>query len=120
MKVQRLFLPSMLCLAGCSASAGDFQCPLPESGTNTDSLRETSQQIAASADQLGTGTAAEISDVIAGVRTRHPGASQTAVVNYLVSAYCPKIKANSALDRAQKRDAMMTFSRRVERLARTQ
>ncbi|OYY91710.1 MAG: hypothetical protein B7Y45_01690 [Sphingomonas sp. 28-66-16] len=102
---------------GCSKPAADLQCPLPESGSAADSLRETPQQIDAAAADLGAGTANEIEAVVSTLRNRHPDTSKAAIVNYIVTAYCPKIKANPALDRAQKQDAMLTFSGRVEQIA---
>jgi hypothetical protein len=117
MKSSIFMLALALLMTGCAKKTADLQCPLPKSGAATGSLRETPTQIASTAEELATGSTNEINIVIAALRKRHPGASQAEVVNYLVTAYCPKIKSNPALDRSQKQKAMMSFSRRVYQIA---
>ena len=73
---------------------------------------ETPQQVAAAGSQLGTGTENEISEVVAGLRRRHPTASQGMIINYRVTAYCPTIKADRSLNRPQKQEKMQAFSSR--------
>jgi hypothetical protein len=46
-----------------------------------------------------------------------PTASQGEIVNYLVTGYCQKIKANSALNRDGKQDELRAFADRVGQIA---
>lgn len=111
------FLAMLMLLFGCSeASASELQCPVPQSGHEKGILQETPQRIAAVGQHLGTGSENEIREAVALLRGRYPHASRAAVVNYLITAYCPKVRDSSALDLAGKQAALRSFAVRAEKL----
>ena len=110
------FLPVfalLLPLAGC-ASEERLTCPTPESGQEAGTIRETPAQMAQAGEALGAGRADDIRTVAAVVRTRHPAARTDELVNYLISAYCPRINDRAGLSRADKAAALSAFSGQVE------
>ncbi len=115
----RAWLPCsalLVLLCGCSTSAPDLQCPSPESGQAQGSLKETPQQIAAAGQRLGRGSENEIDEVVAGLRSSHPDASSGEIINYLVTAYCPRVKADPSLSSAGKQNVLNSFSGRLEKI----
>lgn len=104
--------------ASCSSSNDSIECPAPESGQAAGTLQETPAQISAAGAQLGHGTENEIAGVAAGIRARHPNVDKAAIVNYLVTAYCPRINGRPELNRAAKRQALTDFSARADRIVR--
>ena len=108
----------VLAASGCSSTEERVECPAPESGRLGGTLRETPEQIKAAGEQLGQGSENEIAEVAARVRARHADATPDEVVNYLVTAYCPKINTRATLDKAAKQQALRSFSARVERIVR--
>lgn len=107
-------------LAGCtqSASKQPIECPAPETGQMAGTVRESAAQIAAAGQQLHYGNSNAIGDVAAEVRKRHPSAGKDAIVNYLLTAYCPGLNADSALDQAGRRKAMESFAKQAEATVR--
>lgn len=114
----RLVLAALMLIAatGCSRGGDRIECPAPETGSGEGAVRETQAQIDAAGVQLGRGDENEIAEVAGGVRSRHAGASKAAIVNYLVTAYCPQINGRADLDRAAKRQALDAFSARAGRI----
>lgn len=113
-----LFLAPALILAGCAQNSEQLACPTPETGRLNDTIRETPAQIAQAGEALGRAGRDEIVTVAAAVRARHPAAPPDAVVNYLVTAYCPRINQRSGLSRQDKATALATFSAEAERVTR--
>jgi hypothetical protein len=105
-----------LAAVGCSSPIQRIECPVAETGKVAGSLQETPVQIKAASDGLGNGDENQISRVAANIRARHPDASEVQIVDYLVTAYCPKINANQTMSKAGKQQAMKGFASRVERI----
>lgn len=107
----------MLLLGGCSnVSSSQLECPMAQSGGKQGILQETPERIAAAGQRLGTGSENEISGTVAALRSRYPGAPRAEVVNYLITAYCPRIRDHSALDLAGKQSAVRKFAMRAEQI----
>lgn len=66
--------------------------------------------------RLGGGRKDEIEEVVVTVRAAHPDASNGAIVNYLITAYCPRIKANPSLSHAGKQNTLKSFAARAEKI----
>lgn len=109
----RADLLSLLLLVGCSASpATGLDCPKPETGALAGTIRESAAQIKQSGSILRNGGEAGISELAATLETRHPGASRSAMINYMITAYCPVIDADAGGVDA-KRNKLSAFSQRV-------
>lgn len=110
----------LVSVASCtqSASKQPIECPAPETGQTAGTVRESTVQIAAAGQQLHYGNSNAIGEVAAAVRKRHPGAGKDAIVNYLLTAYCPGLNADNALDQAGRRKAMESFAREAEATVR--
>jgi hypothetical protein len=106
-------------LASCSHPENSLQCPLPESSVVGSMLGETQTQITIVGERLGAGRENDIATAIASVRARHPKATISEIVNYLIAGYCPKIKADRTLDLTGKQGALRSFSARVSKIAET-
>jgi hypothetical protein len=104
--------------SSCSRSNETIECPTPESGQAAGTLQETPAQIDAAGAQLGRGNENEIAGAAAAIRARHPTADKAAIINYLVTAYCPRINGRPGLTRAAKRQALTDFSARANRIVR--
>lgn len=105
-----------LAAAGCSSPSQHIECPVAETGNVAGSLQETPAQIKAASDGLGRGDENQIAGVASRIRARHPDATKVQIVDYLVTAYCPKINANGTMDKAGKQQAIKGFASRVERI----
>ncbi len=113
-KLLIFFLASIA--AGCSTPNQQIECPIAEDGQVAGSLQETPAQMKAASDGLGRGDENQIAEAAARIRSRNPNATKVQIVNYLVTAYCPKINANGTMDKASKQQAMRGFASRVERI----
>lgn len=110
------FVLFLLPVAGCSRqdSTKAIECPAPETGQTAGTVKESAAQIAAAGQQLHYGNSNAIGEIAAAVRQRHPGAGKDAIVNYLLTAYCPGLNADDALDQAGRRKAMDSFAKQAE------
>lgn len=107
-------------IAGCTqpASQQAIECPVPETGQASGTVEESAAQIAAAGQQLHHGNSNAIGEVAAAVRKRHPEAGKGAIVNYLLTAYCPGLNADGALDQNGRRRAMSSFAKQAEATVR--
>lgn len=110
----------LVAIAGCSRSASRqaIECPIPETGQTAGSIKESADEIAAAGQQLHYGNSNAIGEVAGAVRRRHPGATRGAVINYLLTAYCPGLNADDALDQNRRREAMESFAKQAETAVR--
>lgn len=120
--MSRLIAPAALLLVsaslvGCAKSADALECPKAQAGTGGSVLRETPAEMAQAGQRLGRGSENEIAGTVAAIRARHGSASQGEIVNYLVTAYCPRIAADPALGRAEKQQALQAFAARAYKIA---
>ncbi|CAN5273041.1 hypothetical protein BH10PSE14_BH10PSE14_18310 [soil metagenome] len=104
-------------LASCTQTRpAPFICPQAETGALKGSLHESPDQIATAGQRLGRGSENEIAELAGALRKVHPEASAGAIVNYMVTAYCPAIDRRADLDAAAKARALSAFSRRADRI----
>ncbi len=110
----------LISIAGCSrpASRQPIECPVPETGQATGTVKESAAQIAVAGRQLHYGNSNAIGEVVASVRKRHPDATRGAVINYLLTAYCPGLNADDAIDQNSRRRAMESFAKQAEAAVR--
>jgi hypothetical protein len=104
-------------LASCAQTRpAPLTCPRPETGALKNSLPESRDQIASAGKRLGRASENEIAELAGALRKVHPQASAGAIVNYMVTAYCPVIDRRADLDAAAKAKALSAFSRRADRI----
>ena len=93
-----------------------LDCPKPQPMAKPGILKETPAQMAAVGTQLASGdTFNAIASATADLRIRYPGIESAELVNYLVTAYCPAVAAESKLSEAQKKSAVDGFAAQVMR-----
>lgn len=102
-------LPEFAVAAEASPSSGDLVCPVADGVT----LAETAVQIDAIGQQLASGGGNEMAAAAAQLRTRHPNASEGEIVNYLITAYCPTIRAKPEMSLREKQNAVRDFATRA-------
>ena len=91
-----------------------FVCPETQSRTTPMTLQETAADVArASAALSGSESENAIRAIAADLKRRHPQADSAEIVNYLLTAYCPLVKAESGLSDREKRQRMDRFSAQV-------
>ncbi len=99
-----------LALLGFGAHAFAFECPEPQ-GASPFELKETKQQQRQLSQLLATGDLENrLGEIIAGLRKRHPDAPRYEIVNYLVGAYCPVVKAMPDVSDAAKTQKIAQFA----------
>jgi len=109
-------LTATLFIATSVIPALALDCPKPQSTTKPGILKETPAQMTAVGKQLAGGdTFNAIASATADLRIRYPGVESAEVVNYLVTAYCPAVAADSKLSEAQKKAAVDAFAAQVMR-----
>lgn len=103
-------------LAASAFPAWALDCPKPQPTAKPGILKETPAQIATAGKQLrGGDTLNAIASATADLRIRYPGVENAELVNYLVTAYCPAVAADSKLSEAQKKSAVEGFAAQVMR-----
>ena len=77
-------------------------------------LKETAGDVARASSALsGPGQENTIRVLAAELKRRHPQADRSDIVNYLLTAYCPLVKADNGLSDREKREKMDRFSSQV-------
>ncbi len=110
----KLWLGAALAL-GAVGAASAMECPLAHPRAGPGVLKETAPIIASDSETLTNQGAEGAPYIIAGVRTRHPKASNDEILNYLVTAYCPVVNDTNGLTPSQKRARLRHFTQEVER-----
>ena len=109
---------SFSALALTAGPAAALECPMPEAGGH-DIIRESAANIAELSSLLASGDLNyRIPEFVAELRRRHPNAKPTDMVNYMVTAYCPVVAAQTDLDEAGKRARLDTFASQILMIAR--
>lgn len=112
----RLVSLAAVLVAASAGSALALDCPKPQPTAKPGILKETPAQMAAVGKQLAGGdTFNAIASTTADLRIRYPGVESAELVNYLVTAYCPAVAADSKLSEAQKKSAVDGFAAQVMR-----
>lgn len=90
---RRLALGLALALLGFGSSAFAFECPKPQA-TSTYGLNETTQEQQQLSKLLASGDVENrLGEVVTSLRKKYPNVPRFEIVNYLVGAYCPAVKA---------------------------
>ena len=112
----RLATLAAVLVAASAGSALALDCPKPQPTAKPGILKETPAQMTAVGKQLTSGdTFNAIASATADLRIRYPGVESAELVNYLVTAYCPAVAADSKLSEAQKKTAVDGFAAQVMR-----
>jgi hypothetical protein len=94
-----------------ASTAAAFMCPEIQAQTTAMALKETAGDIARASSALsGPEQENTIRVLAAELKQRHPQASNSEIVNYLLTAYCPLVKADNGLSDREKRQKMDRFS----------
>jgi len=105
-------------LGGCGDTA-TFECPLPQKGAS-EVLPESPEKIKELSGLLASGDMGNrIHLIIADLRRKYPKADMAAIVNYLVTAYCPVVDAEEIGDEA-KTEKVNAFSSEVLKIIASQ
>lgn len=107
-------------ITGCSPPASQqvIQCPAAQTGQIPGTVNESAAQLASAGQQLNHGNDNAIREVAGSFRQRHPDARPGAVINFLLTAYCPALNADRSLDQNARGDAMKTFARKAQAILR--
>ena len=105
-------LASGVLLALCAAlPARAFDCPTPQAAGQPGVIAETPDEISALSKVFATGGApAQIPVVVAELKQRHPDASNAALTNYLLTAYCPSVRDDASLNDGDRTFKMRAFA----------
>jgi hypothetical protein len=109
----------MMLSVGASGANAEFVCPLPQKGA-PGVLPESEAKIKELSGLLSSGDLDNrIHLIITNLRRDFPKADDAAIVNYLVTAYCPVVDAESIGDDA-KTEKVNGFSSEVLRIIASQ
>lgn len=94
-----------------------FECPLPHPKGGLKTIRETPAQISELRRMLGNGDDGNVvSEIIFDLKRKYPDAGSGEITNFLVTAYCPTVKAQGYSDRKATQKVRKFSSLVVERL----
>ena len=109
-------MPKAAADAASAHSPGDLDCPIALAQQAGRTLDMSPDQIDSMGRQLGAGGESEIAAAVAGLRSRHPNASEGEIVNYLITAYCPTINARPGTSFGEKQQALRSFATQARNL----
>jgi hypothetical protein len=90
-----------------------FECPAPQQAGPGVLAMSAAEQAALSAE-LGAGDMENrIGVIVTDLRRRHPGVARYALVNALIGAYCPAVKAVPGLTDAERTTRLDQFAETV-------
>jgi hypothetical protein len=101
--VQAMLVGGMICVSLSSASA--LECPTLEPYGGAAGVPATLMQQLASANVL-----AQIPGILGQLHQQTPRAPKPEIVNYLISAYCPVVNADSSLSEPEKEAKLKGFA----------
>ena len=90
-----------------------LECPMAHDTGRPGAIKETPKTVAQLSTVLGQEGERAAPRVIHDLRERHPAASKGAIMNYLITAYCPAVNSRSDLTEAQKKAKLESFQRAV-------
>lgn len=92
-----------------AGSASALECPRPNLKSSADVIGETSVEIVQNSKILAEGGSGAISTMVSQLRQRNPHRSNGAILNYLLTAYCPAVNRMSGVSESQKRAKLKAF-----------
>lgn len=97
-------------------SAFALDCPMPQSGSPSGTIKESSEDIKNLAKRLAENNQENvIKEVALELKKKYPASTSEDIVNYLVTAYCPVVKQKSGLSEPEMAQEIEAFSSRVLR-----
>jgi hypothetical protein len=103
-----LLLTAVIAVMASETGAAALECPALQSlGGETAGTPDLSQQLA-SKDVL-----AQVPGLLGTLHAKFPSASNAQLVNYLIAAYCPVVKADAALSDQEKMGKVKEFADKV-------
>lgn len=115
-QIRQPVLAAMACAVALIAGAAHaLECPLAQPAGRAGVIAEPDAVIAALAPLLaGPDAPGRAAEIVAQTRQRYPAAQSDEIVNFLVTAYCPIVNAQS-LPEADKLSRVNAFSTAVMR-----
>jgi len=92
-----------------------LECPAPHPDARG-ALKETPERTATTGTELAEKGADAADRVIADLRARHPTATSSEIMNYLITAYCPVINRQTRISEVQKREKIEAFNRQIGKI----
>ena len=96
-----------------AAPASPVECPRPQLKTSDGAIREMPADILANSQILAKGGSNGFPTVVFQLRQRNPGISDSAILNFLITAYCPVLNRMSGLSERQKLAKLKSFEHRI-------
>ena len=90
-----------------------FDCPQVQSESVSGVIKETEKTISTQSQTLAARGSAAIPSMVFQLRKSHPAASNAAITNYRITAYCPVVNRKVELTEVQKKDALALFASQV-------
>ena len=109
----RLIGAVALAMVAIPCTAGALECPSPKPATTPTAIKEPKQLIENYSDLLRAQGDKAITKIVSSVRTKHPGASDAEITNFVVTIYCPVLQKNSALSEPEKRARLKRVSTKL-------
>jgi hypothetical protein len=94
-------------------TAQALECPVahPQGGKGV--LRESHQDISDISGKLTEHGADAAPGLVAGLKARHPKATNGEIINYLITAYCPVVNREGGKSEAEKKTQIAQFNKAV-------
>ena len=106
-KVIRIALVASLALALGGGAASALECPALQSLDGSSAAPDLKGQLA-SKDVI-----AQVPGILGALHQQFPSVSKALLVNYLIAAYCPVVKADAALSDEEKMAKVREFADKV-------
>ncbi len=105
----RVVIAAFLFTAFGVGSASAVECPMPQLISSEGAILQTAADIAIGSQLLEKGASKAISAMIVQLRQKNPKKSDGAILNYLLTAYCPVVNRMSGVSENQKRAKLKLF-----------
>lgn len=97
-----------------------FECPEAKAKTDGSALQETPEQLASATEALKSPEQENaIRTLATDLKNKYPNADDAEIVNYMLTAYCPLVKAEDGLGDSEKQARMDRFSSQVSEILKT-
>jgi hypothetical protein len=109
----RIVAAVFLIIALAAGPASALECPVPQMEASDGTLKETPAAITAASQTLAARGSAAIPGMIYRLRQRFPRSSNAAIMNYMVTAYCPVVNRKTAISENQKKALLTRFESQI-------
>jgi hypothetical protein len=94
-------------------TAQALECPVVHQQGGKGFLRESHQDISDISGKLTEHGADAAPGLVAGLKARHPKATNGEIINYLITAYCPVVNREGGKSEAEKKTQIAQFNKAV-------